>query len=358
MRKVNVFTLLLLLCLTPLRALALPQDESSAVIFAYFAVGDDGAPESSITLAQFQSHVAELKSGGYNVAPLPVIVRALRDGTPLPPRTVTLTFDGVSRSVVEKAIPLLLENRMPFTLFVATDLADNGVLPYANWGDLKRLANKDLVTFGLLPASYARLADTPPEEIKRQINKSRARLRAMLGVDADLFAYPYGEYSASYRDIISSSGFDAALGQQSGVAWSGGDFYAIPRFSMTENFGDIARFRLTANALPLPVSEIEPSDPYIKSSRPVIGFTVDRSIGESLDKLACYASEEGQEDTEIVGGNRVEIRLDQDIRVEEGSIRLNCTLPVPPAEDDAEGAARWRWFGMLLTAAPRPPPRL
>ena len=91
---VTLFALLLFSCQEARAQEALPQDRSSAVIFAYYRVGEDQFPGTNIRLDQFQSHVRELKDGRYNVLSLPDMITALQGGATLPDRAVVLTFDG------------------------------------------------------------------------------------------------------------------------------------------------------------------------------------------------------------------------------------------------------------------------
>ncbi|HEY8191990.1 MAG TPA: polysaccharide deacetylase family protein [Alphaproteobacteria bacterium] len=351
----RLFTVCLLLA--PLSARAqetLPQDRTAAVIFAYQMVGEDQSPAMNIRIEQFQSHIRELLDGGYRVAPLPEIIEALKNGASVPPHTVVLTFDGGHKSVLKNAVPLLLANNLPFTLFVSTDYLDRESDEYIGWADLKKLARNRQVTIGLHPAAYTHMGGSTPEEIKRQINNARARMRDMLGEESALFAYPFGEYNTAFRDIVAASGFSAAFGQQSGVAYAGEDIFSLPRFTMTESFGDLDRFHLTASALPLPVTDAQPRDPRLDNRNPVIGFTVDKALQGALKNMSCFAS--GQEEKphmELVGGGRVELRLKD--AFEEDRARLNCTLPGPPGE--ADDLPRWRWFGMLMTvpAGSEPP---
>ena len=322
----------------------LPQDRAAAVIFSYQMIGEDLHPSASIGKEQFAEHIAELRTGGYTVLPLPDIVRALKEGAALPPRTVALTFDGGHRSVLENGVPLLIENEIPFTVFVSTGYLDADGARTMNWDDLRKLARNELVTVGLHPASYDELSASDPGEIRRQINAARARLREMAEIEADLFAYPFGSYSTAYRDIVAASGFGAAFGQQSSVAWSGSDPYALPRFTMTESFGDLDRFRMTASALPLPVADVEPKNPDLSTAHPAIGFTVDEALKGQLAKLSCFVSGQEKPQVELVSGNRVELRLEKDF--DEKRARVNCTLPGPVPQGADE--PRWRWFGMLL----------
>lgn len=324
----------------------LPQDRSSAVIFSYYRVGEDSFPGANIRLEQFTAHIRELKEGGYNVLPLPEIVDALKNGATLPDHTVALTFDGGYKSILENAVPVLTENNIPFTVFISTEYVDRESDEYIGWADLKKLAKNRLVTIGLHPAIYTHLTNEPEEELRRQVNNARARMREVMEIEPALFAYPFGEYSAVFRGIIETAGFKAAFGQQSGVAYTGEDMFTLPRFSMTESFGDIDRFRMTASALPLPVTDVQPKDPHLDIPSPVIGFTIDESLRPAMDRLSCFASgQDSKPQLEHVGGGRVELRLDT--ASEDDKARINCTMPGPPGE--ADDPPRWRWFGMLMT---------
>jgi hypothetical protein len=214
------------------------------------------------------------------------------------------------------------------------------------WDDIKRLNKYNHVTLGLHPASYVRLTEKPADDIRRQVNNALARYRQVLKTEPKFFAYPFGEYTKEYRGIIASSGFEAAFGQQSGVAYVGSDMLAMPRFAMTESYGDDARFRMAATALPLPVTDISPDDPYLTvNNTPTIGFTLDAELAAKIPQLSCFLSGLGKPEMQVVGKNRVELRVEHPFQTER--VRMNCTMPGPepkPGED-----MRWRWFGLLLS---------
>lgn len=323
---------------------AADYDSQSAVVFTYFAVGNDDSPSASITGDQFNQQIEELTSGAYHVVPLPKIIDAFETGKPLPPRTIALTFDGADRSILDNAVPLLEEKELPFTVFIPADKVSTDKPPYLSWDELRKLKRTKLVTFGLHPSAYAPLDGMTESDIKRQINNSLTAIRKELDVNPTLLAYPYGEYSASIRKIAKDMGFKAAFGQQSGVAWAGDDRYALPRFTLTERYGDMDRFLMTANALPLPASDVSPADPHLSSLSPAIGFTVPDGLSKSLKSMTCFSSSD-EKPKLVVMGNRVELRMEKPFMEERP--RINCTMPVAGTADEDP---RWRWFGMLYTA--------
>lgn len=330
------------LACAPAMAQTTEYDDKAAAVFAYFAVGNDENPSGSVTEEQFTSHLDELASGVYNVRPLTDIVTAFASGKTLPDRTIAITFDGADKTILTTALPQLDEKELPFTVFIPADKIGTG--SYLTWDDLRSLKRNKLVSFGLHPAAYSRLADDNTENIKRQINNSLAAIRKELDVEVTLFAYPFGDYDVAYEKIVRDMGFKAAFGQQSGVAYAGDNRYALPRFTITERYGDLERFQMTANALPFPAKDVSPADPHLETLSPAIGFTVPDALAKSLKSISCFSSSDEKPKLEILN-TRVELRMDNPFS--EDRPRINCTLPVA-AKDGGE--PRWRWFGALYTA--------
>ncbi|MFA5591891.1 MAG: polysaccharide deacetylase family protein [Micavibrio sp.] len=317
-------------------------DGKAAPVFAYFAIGNDENPSMSLRSGQFEAQIEEILRGGYNVTPLERIVTALQYGKPIKPRSLAITFDGADQSVLAAAM-LLEKHKLPYTIFIPS--AKIGSPSFMTWEQLRALKAGGLAAFGLHPAYYGHLAGKKEESIRREINASLAAIREELDVRPTLFSYPYGEYDTAYKAIIQSMGFKAAFGQQSGPAHAGEDLYALPRYTQTERYGDLDRFTMTANSLPLPVSGLSPAAPAIDARSPVIGFTLIQSLAKEMKNLSCFSSVEEKPEMEIIG-TRVEIRFKD--AIERDRMRINCTLPY--RADPEKGDIRYRWFGMILTS--------
>ena len=314
--------------------------DTAAVVIMYHRFGEPKYPSTNITLEQFEAHIGELKSGGYNVLPVPDIVKALNEGAPLPDRTVGITIDDAYLSVYTEAWPRLKAAGFPFTLFVATGLVDQKISGYMTWEQIREMADA-AVTVGGHTVSHLHMPDKPLELNQHELERSNRRFEEELGQRPDLFAYPYGESSLAVQTLVKEMNFTAAFGQHSG-AIGGGDHFDLPRFAMNENYGGQARFRLAVNALPLPVTDVTPADPLITTNNPpAMGFTVAGDI-QGLARLACFSSHEGRARLEHLGGNRIEIRVES--AFPKGRTRVNCTLPV--------GKGRFRWFGRQFYRGP------
>ncbi len=319
-------------------AQSLKQDQNAAVILSYGRIDEDFFPETNIRFEQFESHVREMIDEDYNVISLTDLIEAFETGTSLPEKTIAITFEGAYKSALDKAIPLLLDHGLPFTVFYASDSASANTAQYMNWSDLRALARNKNVALGLLPASYKHILDDDLTTIMRSVNKAKAAHRDYFKNEAPFFSYPFGEYTHALREKISSAGFKAAFGLQSGVAHHDDNLFSLPRFTMTEQHGGLERFRLVTRALPLPVHDIEPDGAILNTPPASIGFTIDEKL--KAEAISCFINTIGKVEFEAIG-QRIEIPMPD--MSEDQRLRLNCTLPV---SQDA-----WRWFGLLFFEA-------
>ena len=215
-------------------------------------------------------------------------------------------------------------------------------MAYASWEDLKALNRKDNIEIATLPASYTHIAHQPEQSMLAALNKARQRHREEFKQEAAFLSYPFGEYSTELQNLAKSQGYTAALGLHSGAAYGGANLYTLPRFSMTELYGNLERFRMVTRAHPLPVHDVEPANSHLQNKPFFTGFTVTPLLQDQTDKLSCFISAQGKALVETLDSGRIEIRAENGL-LERNRIRLNCTMPGPLSEDDE---IQWRWLGL------------
>ena len=315
--------------------------ETAASVVMYHRFGEADYPSTNIRLEQFDQHLDELKTGGYSVLPLAEIIEAMRSGKDLPDRTVAITIDDAYLSVYTEAFPRLKKYGFPFTLFVATDAidrADSGAYKrYMTWEQTKEMEAHPLATIASQTASHLHMASSTELSNRRDMERSQARFEEKLGIRPNIIAYPYGEFSNDVIQLVRDMGFIAGFGQHSGAFGPSDNIFALPRFALNEAYGDMARFKTGASALPIAVSDMTPTDTIIEpmDNPPALGFSVLSGPGGGI---SCFSSHEGKLKTERLGDTRIEVRMEQPLP--KGRTRLNCTAP---AKD-----GRWHWLGRLF----------
>jgi peptidoglycan/xylan/chitin deacetylase (PgdA/CDA1 family) len=143
------------------------KSAGSAVILAYHRFGEGQFPSTSIRMEQFKSHIAELKRKRYNILPINEIVQKINDRKKLPDFTVGISIDDAYRSVYEKAWPLLREAKIPFTLFISTDVVDRQATGYMSWNQIRELKSAG-VTIGSQTKSHKHLPLISIEDVKQR----------------------------------------------------------------------------------------------------------------------------------------------------------------------------------------------
>mgnify|MGYP001308872461 FL=1 len=308
--------------------------QDSAVALMYSRVGAaDGATTKT---EEFENHLSHLSTNNYQVLPLPQIVATLQIGAAVPENAIAMTFDGGHISIYQEVWPRLKALGFPFTVFIATDVIDSGGDMLMSWDQVRELSSSG-VTIGTLGGGYKHLVELDENEAAADITRANQRLMEEIGTAPELFAYPFGEYDADLQRTIARHGYSAAFGQHSGVIYGSADYMALPRFPLVGNYANMPRFRTVVDTLPLPVTDVVPTEPVVTHNPPSLGFTVAGEVGP-LENLACYLARFGKLNIEQLGPARIEVRFPDTLPT--GRNRVNCTLPGP--------GGRWRWFGLQL----------
>ena len=328
----RLFLLPILMASIILGAASAARAADHATILMYHRFGEDKYPTTNVRIEQFEEHLEILASGEYSVWPLEEIISNLQAGKPVPDRTVAITVDDAYLSVYEEAMPRLKARGFHATLFVATRPVDRNLGNYMNWDQLRewQAAGFDI---GSQTQTHPHMHRLSVEANREELEVSNERFLAELGIRPTLFAYPYGEYNLDVIDLVKAAGFEAAFGQNSGVAHGYGGYFELPRFAMNEQYGNRERLEMAINGLPLKVSEIVPEDVVLSANPPLYGFTLAPDMDQER-QLRCFNSKYGKLDVAIIG-RRAEIRMPGPLVGKRA--RVNCTMPGP------EG--RWRWFG-------------
>jgi peptidoglycan/xylan/chitin deacetylase (PgdA/CDA1 family) len=175
-------------------------------IITYHSIDSSGSP-ISIAEPDFRRHIRWLAKGRVRVLPLEDVVSA-----PEGDDAVALTFDDAFQNFGSLAAPLLEENSMPATLFVATSkvggtnawdvpLAGGGipVLPLLDWGGIAGAAQRG-IAIGSHSRTHRRLPSLDNVDLRDEVAGSSSELCRELGIAATAFSYPYGEASLRVKD--------------------------------------------------------------------------------------------------------------------------------------------------------------
>lgn len=326
--RLPVFVVLLLgLCCLPVYAQPVV---GQAVILQYHHISSRTPRSTSVTVDEFRAHMEYLRDHGFTVMPLPDVIRALKEGQPLPSKPAVITFDDAYISVFETAFPLLKEYGWPFTVFVPAGLVGSNPGLYVSWGQLREMAAAG-ATLANHSVSHPYFLEEKPGEsapqrlarIEQEVVEAEAKIQSETGQSHKLHAYPYGEYDPAIEGVLDRLGY-IGIGQHSGPINSSSNFLALPRFPFSGIYAPVRTFAQKVESLAFQLNVIEPAGPITSTKRPeaVLEFTAEYRFKD----LACYLNDRPMEVTKLEGEtSRYRIKP-----LSDGAgrrFRYNCTAP-------------------------------
>lgn len=321
---------------------------NDAVILMYHNVSNDSSPLTSVRPEVFKQHIAYLADNNFSVWPLSKVLNYLQSSRPLPPKTVVITFDDAYTSVYNEAFPILKAKGLPFAVFVTTQYISDTNQNFMSWNQLRELQQFG-AEIGNHSESHAHLIRKRKNETQKQwkhritgeIIQAQSILERNIERPIRVFAYPYGEYSNSLKEILRELGF-IGLGQHSGALGRASDFQAIARFPMATGYDEINDFAMKLNTRALPVTILSPTDGLLSSRHKLPELKLQLLAGDyKKSAFACYVS--GQDRASISWDNFdkgiVSIKAKNSLKA--GRTKYNCTAP-----SNSEKATYY-WFSFL-----------
>lgn len=162
---------------------------------------------------------------------------------------VCLTFDDGYLDNFINAFPLLKKHNFPATIFLATDFIgrtmtnSQGVtLPMLSVEQIKEMAASGLIEFMPHTTSHCHLKQATPEKIAAELTASRAKVRELADGQADILAYPWGEFDDRTVDFLKQNNWQAAVTVVEGLVDENSDLFHLERNSI-DSSTDLAQFK-------------------------------------------------------------------------------------------------------------------
>ncbi len=307
----------------------------------YHRFEENKYPSTNIKIEDFKKHLSLIKESDFKF----ISYKEFEDSVNINNlnKKILITIDDGFLSFYKKAWPILKKDKIPFIIFINTEsIGANG---YMNWEQIKEISNFDFVHIGNHSHTHDYLVDKSDDEIKKDIEKSINIFKAKLKYETKFFAYPFGEYKNSYKEIVKNLGFTYGFGQHSGVIDKTKNKFELPRFPINEKYGKPERFKNLLNTIPFPYKKIYPEERYLteKNNPPEVNISFFED-GPDIKNINCYSNEENtwrKSKLFFHKKNELKIILDGKFTTERG--RINCSL--------RERSGRWRWLGIQFVIA-------
>lgn len=292
---------------------------NSCVVLLYHHFSDSTPKSTSISPKLFEQHLQYLQENDFKVLKLETMLQRLDKD--LPDKCVVLTADDAYKSIAKNAYPLLKKYQMPLAVFVSTDALDKKYKAIMSWQQMGDIQG-DNIQFYNHSSSHTHLLDLEATQVIGEIQNAQNRLNKMLGVQAKIFAYPYGETSFSIIEQVQNLGY-TAFSQHSGVISNTANLQDLPRFPMAADYAKMPSFKTKVNALPMPIKR-KSINPIFTQNPPTLALEFLKPLNKQQKaNFNCFAND----GVNTVWQDNKRVKITAKTPLTHRRSKYNCTMP-------------------------------
>ncbi|MEI0738545.1 polysaccharide deacetylase family protein [Paenibacillus sp. JTLBN-2024] len=224
--------------------------KNKVIVLMYHDVQPHPTDIKSLDTAVFRQQLDAMKANGFHWITMEQYADFIRKRRPVPDNAVLLTFDDGYETFYKHVFPILQEYRAPATNFLIVATIGNAKhpgLPKLNWQQVQEMHRKGIDfyshTYDSHAYGYIRMfgknkdraepmlmgpednktlhhVETREEytrRVTRDLDLSNRILRAKIGNDRDILAFPYGGYSKPVIDICRKLGVQVTFSVKPGI---------------------------------------------------------------------------------------------------------------------------------------------
>ena len=331
--NIKVLPLCLLLLLIPISS-------NAVVVLQYHHIDNDTPLSTSTSIDLFQKHIEYIITHNFSVISIPELISNLTTNKPLNINTIAITFDDGYESVYRNAFPILKKHKLPFTVFIDTAAIEEKRRDHASWQQISEMKLSG-ATIANHTHSHSHLIRNHEsvkdwkERVVKDITEAQNILKARLDQDVRVLAYPYGEFDDDTLKVVSELGY-AAFGQHSGAINLDSNLLYLPRFPVSNRFGQFPQVITKLKSIAFNKLHFEPMYGVLttdKQNPPVLTIKGDSKL---LSEVNCYGP----------SGKLIALKSKSDsvsYKASEAPLtrrfRYNCTAKV-------EGKNRFKWISI------------
>lgn len=156
----------------------------------------------------FESEMKYLKDNKYTTLTLDELYTFFQNNTPVPKKSVVLTFDDGYKDNFETAYPILKKYGFKATVFVITNCIGTG--EYLTLPQLKEL-DKNGFDVESHTANHETLSELSYDKQYDTVSNSKEKLEKLLNKKVKYIAYPCGKYNKNTINAVENAGYKLAL---------------------------------------------------------------------------------------------------------------------------------------------------
>lgn len=308
---------------------------SAAVILQYHHVSDTTPRSTSLSIEEFTAHLDWLEKNRFTIISLPdLIVRIKNKQLKDDERIAIISLDDTGRSICTDAAPLLIDRHWPFSVFINTGAMARSSDSQCSWDELRTIQETGLLHIGNHSHNHLHMSAQNPlgdtsvwrGKMRQEIIQAEIIIKKELGVQTNVFSYPYGEFDQQLQSLVEALGY-TAVGQHSGPIGNTSPLLALPRFPLSGAYARIENLADKLLSIPLPLQK-ETLTPYPNAKKttynaPLLTLSLARPLPS---RVQCFL---GNGTPITTTQTKEKISAHAQFNLTPGRNRYNCTATSP-----------------------------
>lgn len=202
-------------------------------VLYYHSVNPSEENELIISPAKLKQQLQYIKNLGYSSITMKDYISYLKNNTPLPEKSVLITFDDGYMDNYTYLFPILKELDFKATIFLITSGIDDGY--YLSTDQILEM-HKYGIDFGSHTVNHSHLTELTNHEIISELTNSRDVLKKILKTNITSIAFPYGNYDERCIEAAQKAGYSVAFTTTYGTTNRSSNMYELKRIYVSSNY--------------------------------------------------------------------------------------------------------------------------
>lgn len=212
----------------------------SVPILMYHSIAYEKDNPVRLPVKNLEEQFKYLKDNGYYTITLSDLYKYFMSDTPIPEKSVVLTFDDGYVDNYTAMLPMLKKYNFKATIFVITGAIDKSA-NYLTWSQLIEM-EKYGVDIESHTVSHENLKDMSKDKQLETLIKSKKDLEKMLNKQVNYFSYPFGGYNETSIEAVRKAGYTMAITTDGRWASKSDGIFSLHRVYIS-GFHDMKEFK-------------------------------------------------------------------------------------------------------------------
>lgn len=213
--------------------LALIDDNRGVPVLYYHSIDPSEENEVILSPDKLRAQLQYIKSSGYTTLTISELNGYILNNTPIPEKSIVITFDDGYKDNYTNAFPILKELNMKATIFVITSVIDDGY--YLSKEEIKELSDYG-IDIQSHTSKHLHLDTLSFNEQLEELKTSKEVLEGITNKPIISVAYPYGDFNEDTLKASIEAGYSLGFSTNRGFSKPNTSRMALNRIYVSSTY--------------------------------------------------------------------------------------------------------------------------